>query len=476
MRLMASDAVAQALGLLPGMTLADARARVPELAVAATDAPADRRWLARMADACDCLTPLVAEEPPDGLLLDVTGCLHLFGGAAPMIARLAQQLRRFCGGWQLAMAGTPEGARALARFRPATPADPTAPAGALRALPVAALELGEEVERSLRRSGLKTLGDLADRPAGPLAARFGMVLIDRLDRLLGRCDSRIVPRRPPPALLHERRFAEPIATTEAALALIGALADEAARELERRQQGGRCFIARLWRTDGLVRELAVESSRPLRDPARIRLLFEEKVEALSDPLDPGFGFDLVRLAVPRTEPLAASQLALHAEAGGTEAVAELIDRLSSRIGRQRVRRFQPRDSHVPEEQMLALPAIEVPLPSVSPAAWPAPSSGEPPLRPLHLFDPPQPVDVVAAVPDGPPLRFRWRRVLHEVARAEGPERIAAQWWRLPSGAPGLCRDYYRVEDVRGRRFWLFRHGPYGEGGARPRWYLHGLFA
>lgn len=468
-RLTACDASALALGLSPGMTLADARARVPELAVTDADPLADLQWLERIADACDRFTPLVEAEPPDGLILDMTGCLHRFDGETALIAALEARMRRWASQVRLATAGTPEGARALARFQSAPARDEAA---ALRRLPVAALEMDSEREKGLRGAGLKTIGDLADRSTAPLAARFGAELIDRLDRVLGRSDSRITPRRVSSSIMRERNFAEPIATADAAMTVIGDLASEAAGILEERRRGGRRFVARLYRSDGHVIDIAVESGLPLRDPARIRCLFEERIGALADPIDPGFGFDMIRLSVPRDEPLAAAQLALEGGATREEAVAALIDRLSTRVGRHRVRRFAAQDSHIPEQTSLALPAIEL----SDPAAWPEPEAGEPPLRPIHLFDPPQPVEVIAGLPDGPPQRFRWRRTLYEVARAEGPERIGAQWWRRAPGNPGLTRDYYRVEDVRGRRFWLFRHGLYGDERANPRWYIHGLFA
>ncbi|MGL4314810.1 MAG: Y-family DNA polymerase [Sphingomonas sp.] len=469
MRLVACDAAAQGLGLHPGMMLADARAQIPALAVADADPVADQHWLDRIADACDRFTPLVETEPPDGLILDMTGCLHLHGDEAGLIAAVEAAMRRWTGHLRLAVANTPEAARALARFQSVPAPDEAA---ALRRLPVAALELESEATAALRRAGLKTIGDLADLPPAPLAARFGSALTDRLRRLLGRSDSRITPRRPIPALLMERRFAEPIATADAAMAVIGELAAEAAQALLERHQGGRRFATRLYRTDGHVIDLAVESGLPLRDPARIQRLFEERVGALADPIDPGFGFDMIRLAVPRAEPLAAAQLALEGAEASQEAVTALIDRLTARHGRQRIRRFAARDTHIPEQAVLALPAVE----AASPTGWAMSDPGAPPLRPIHLFDPPQRVDVIAGVPDGPPQRFRWRRTVHDVARAEGPERISAEWWRRAPDNPGLTRDYYRVEDVRGRRFWLFRHGLYGDERPEPRWYIHGLFA
>jgi protein ImuB len=269
----------------------------------------------------------------------------------------------------------------------------------------------------------------------------------------------------------ERRFAEPIARTEYALEVLGELAAEAVEVLEQAGEGGRRFEARFFRSDGQVLRLAVETGQPNRDVPALLRLFRERIDGLSDPIDPGFGFDLIRLDVPRAEPLGASQLKLEGGAVAEVELAALIDRLSTRLGRGRVRRFVPRDTHIPEQAELLLPATE----ATKFAAWPEVESGEPPLRPIHLFDPPQPIDhVVSDTPDGPPRRFRWRRTLHEVARMEGPERIAPEWWRRREGQ-SLTRDYYRIEDVRGRRFWIFRHGLYGEA-ERPAWYVHGLFA
>jgi protein ImuB len=298
-------------------------------------------------------------------------------------------------------------------------------------------------------------------------------MVHQLDCLLGRSDSRIVPRRPVPPVVVERRFAEPIAHAETALAVLAELAGEAAQALEQRGAGGRHFIARFFRSDGAVRDIAVETGLPTRDVPVLERLFRERVEALADPIDPGFGFDLIRLGVARLERVGADQFHLEGGMVAETELAGLIDRLSIRLGRNRVRRFAPRDTHIPEQAVLALPAIE----AGTPAPWESPVPGEPPLRPLHLFDPPQRIEVIGAeVPDGPPRQFRWRRAQHDVARFEGPERIAPEWWRLPSGKPGLTRDYYRIEDVRGRRFWIFRHGLFGREREHPEWYLHGLFA
>ena len=467
MRLVAVDAAAAALGIAPGLMLADARARVPGLAIADHDPHADARLLARLADACDRYTPMVATDLFDGLTLDVTGCAHVFGGEAGMAADLIAQGTRWHVTVAHAFADTPEAAQALARHGDGIGASEAA---AIHALPVAALRCDEEVATALVRAGLRTIGDLAVRPSAPLAARFGESVTDMLARLTGGVDSRISPRRAAPALRFDRRFAEPLTRADDVLAVIADLTRTAAVAMEERGKGGRRFAVRLFRSDGDIRDLAVAVSLPTRDAAIVHRLFGERIEALADPIDPGFGFDLVRLAVPVLEPLAATQLALEGGDVSNGELVALIDRLSTRLGARQVRRLAPRDTHLPEQAVLALPAIEAP----APAPWPAPETGEPPRRPVHLFDPPQPIEVVAEVPDGPPRRFRWRRTAHEVTRYEGPERIAAEWWKRDDNA-GLTRDYYRIEDARGRRFWVFRHGLYRET-ERPRWYVHGLFA
>jgi protein ImuB len=466
LRLAAVDKQAQALGLAPGLALADARARVPELLAFDCDPHADRQLLERIAHSCLRYTPMVAVEPPDGLMLDIAGCTHPFGGEE----ELARDVERRCATIDMtvrvALANSSAAARALSRH---------GMANEVRRLPVAALELEPEATEGLIRAGLKTIGEMAARPMAGLAARFGGEAVDRLQHLLGEVERPIVPIHPPAPVVAERRFAEPIAKTEYALAVLGELATEAAEQLEERKCGGRRFHATFFRSDGLARALSVETGQPTREPGNVIRLFQERVEGLSDPIDPGFGFDLIRLDVPLIEPLAAAQLKLEGGAAGEVQVAALIDRLSTRLGRGRVQKLMAADSHIPEQAQLALPAIEARQPT---SAWQVSATGEPPARPIHLFDPPQQIEVIAEVPDGPPHRFRWRRTLHEVRRFEGPERIAAEWWRRKDGAvdrAGLTRDYYRVEDARGRRFWIFRHGLYEEK-PDPRWYLHGLFA
>lgn len=453
------------------MPLADARAQVPDLAIVAHDPVLDLHWLDRLAQGCARYTPLVALDAPDGLILDITGCTHLLGSEAALIDDIDRRLTRLGMTLRHALGPTADAARALARYQTRPAPDE---ASAIRRLPVAALELEAEAATALVRAGLKTISDLASRPMANIAARFGADAATALRRLLGDAPSPLDPRVTPPPVATERRFAEPVASMPHAVQILAELVGEAIVALGERGKGGRHFRATFFRSDGLARSIAIETGHATRDAALVMRLFAERMDALRDPLDPGFGFDMMRLAVPRLEALAATQLKL--EGGAVRAahqgaaMAELVDRLATRLGRGRVRKFAAVDTHIPEQAQLALPAID----AAPPTPWPAPDPGEPPLRPFYLFDPPQVIEVIAEVPDGPPHRFRWRRATHAIRRYEGPERIASEWWRRRDNGE-LTRDYYRVEDDRGRRYWLFRHGLYDEK-PDPRWYIHGLFA
>ena len=467
LRLASVDPRAQALGLRVGMPLADARAQVPDLAIVPHDPVLDQNWLDRLAQGCARYTPLVALDSPDGLILDITGCCHLFDGEAGLIHDLDRRLTRLGMTLRHALGPTADAARALARYQTRPAPDE---ATAIRRLPVAALELDAEAATALVRAGLKTIGDLASRPMANIAARFGADAATALRRLLGDAPSPLDPRVTPPPIASERRFAEPVASMPHATQILTELVGEAIVALGERGKGGRHFRATFFRSDGLARSIAVETGHPTRDAGLVMRLFAERMDALRDPLDPGFGFDMMRLAVPRLEALAATQLKVEGGEVRAAAMTELVDRLATRIGRGGVRKFVAVDTHIPEQAQLALPAIDAPLPT----PWSVPEPGEPPLRPFYLFDPPQVIEVIAEVPDGPPHRFRWRRATHAIRRYEGPERIASEWWRRRDNG-GLTRDYYRVEDDRGRRYWLFRHGLYDEK-PDPRWYIHGLFA
>ncbi|MFC0684514.1 Y-family DNA polymerase [Novosphingobium clariflavum] len=472
LRLAAVDARAQALGIVPGMTLADARALEPELVVTEMDEGADRQWLERLARDCRDWSPRVTLAAPDGITLDIAGVDHLFGGETGLCTQIEETMAAIGMTLRHAIASTPEAAQALARHGAPSIRDERA---AIRALPVLALGLDADSTLALNRAGIRQIGDLTVRPSATIAARFGAGAIHALYRLMGEEQAPIDVLRDPEPLHFERRFAEPVALQATIATVFMALLQEAATVLAERDLGGHRFVLTLYRTDGARHRLAIETGRATRDPALVLRLFDERIASLADPLDPGFGYDRIGLFLPATDPLPTSQPSLDGREKDEAELAELIERLSTRLGPGCLLRLAPRDSHLPEQAQLALPAMDV----RPPVPWPQPPEGGPPMRPLFLFDPPQRVEVLAEVPDGPPHRFRWRRKLHEVRLYEGPERIANEWWRHKggecAGQGGLTRDYYRVEDVQGRRYWIFRHGLYEEK-PDPQWYLHGLFA
>lgn len=467
-RLSAVSPQAMRLGLSPGLTLADARARAPQIIVRERDSEADARLLQWLADDCERFSPVVAIDSPDGLLLDITGCAHLSGDEAGLRKSVCERFRRFGFHVRATVAGTPDAARALARFARIVVSREGEDEIHARRLPIAALELPEETRVALLRAGLKTIDDLASRPSLPLSTRFGEDLSRRLRRMFGPETRPVTPRRITPVCRAQQRFAEPVARIEDIEATLEQLIGEAAHVLAQRRQGGRCFEASFFRSDGAVRRIAVETGRPTRDPKSVMRLYRERLDTLADPIDPGFGFDMIRISVLVAEPLGSAQTSLDGGFVEEGEVTDLVDRLTTRFGRERVLRFARNDTHDPDRAACLVPAAGADC-----AAWPSPETGEPPLRPIQLFEPPQEIITTSEVPDGPPRTFKWRRMSHRIVRAEGPERVAPEWWRNPD-AP--TRDYFRVEDEGGRRFWVFRAGLYDRETPSPRWYLHGLFA
>jgi protein ImuB len=473
-----NDAAAH-FGLAVGLPLANARAICPQVAVYDADEAADAAALNALAEWCDRFTPLVALDPPHGLLLDITGCAHLFGGEAAMMQLVCAVLT--AQGFMVsgAIAGTAVCARTLTRHVHGRIVREGEEREAVRPLPVSALGADTAVITGLRRAGLKTIGDVADRTRHEITARFGAGFTALLEQALGESDAPISPRKPVPDYIVEKRFAEPVATEAVISATLSGLAGMLVTAMARQGKGARRLEARFFRTDGAVRTITVDTGQAVTRNEVIDRLFRERLEALSDPLDPGFGFDLVRLTASRTEIVVQQQRDLDANVHDNDEVTALIDRIAARIGGKRVTVHLPQDTHIPERAVLAAPA-QYHLTAAAQAVWPARSVDEPPLRPLRLFERPEQIKVVAQVPDGPPALFVWRRATHAVIRVEGPERVAMEWWR--SQGAMLTRDYFRVEDEEGLRFWLYRDGLFDEVACKegkavpPNWFMHGLFA
>jgi len=476
LRLASVNDAAARLGLKPGQALADARAMYPGLTVVDADLQADRGLLAAIADWCDRYTPLIGTDPPDGLLLDITGCAHLFGGEATLCRDLVSRLAAQGFNVRAAVADTVGCAWAMAHYGTPSVVPPGGAREAISILPLAALRVAPNVVDRLAQAGLKRIADICDRPRAPLVARFGEDFIRRLDQALGRIDEPIMPRLPLPSCVAEQRFGDPIALEHDVLATIEHLAHELDRALERRGEGARLLQAALFRADGKILRLEIGTGEPLRAAARIKRLFAEKLTALADEWDPGFGFDVIRLSVLATERFDCVQTGL-GSADHASDLAHLIDRLGARFGLRRVMRLVPQDTHIPEFAVMTMPAYAVHAMSrhQQQAEQAIEQDSLAPTRPIRLLVKPEPIEATAEVPDGPPVQFRWRRVPHQVAHAEGPERIAMEWWRDGKGRM-LTRDYFRVESTHGIRLWLYREGLFAREAEHPRWFIHGLFA
>lgn len=445
---------------------------LPELKVMAANEPADVKLLTRIADWCDRFTPFVALDPPRALLLDVTGASHLFDGELAMLTRILKSLRKQGFVVRGAVAGTAMAARACARYRDGTVVAQGTDAQAVMPLPIEALLLDEITTHAFRRAGLKTVGQVAGRDRRELTARFGSAMMFRLEHALGRAEKPIAPRIALPDYAAERNFAEPVVMEETIRETLVSLATTLCEVLERRGEGARRLEAVFFRADGAVTCIAVETGSPSRDAKIIERLFHEKLDALADPLDPGFGFDLIRLSASRTQRCEAQAADFNAGANAEKEIRFLVDRLAARFGAHRILAFRPNDTHIPEAAWVALPAQYA---RESKIAWTKiRRAKEAPRRPLRLFSRPEPIEAVAGVPADPPHRFRWRHAWHDVAYAEGPERIAMEWWRHQTHQP--TRDYYRVEDKNGARFWVYREGIYNREVTQSPWFLHGVFA
>jgi protein ImuB len=463
----AVNPAAEAQGLLPGLALADARAQVPNLAVANADPEGDAAALLRLAHWCGRYSPWTVPHGPDSILLDITGCAHLAGGEEKLGAEPIERLARRGVTARAGIADTIGGAWAMARggAREVNVIAPGVTRAALAKLSVRALRLDADTIAALERLGLRRIGDLYPLPRADLAKRFDNELMARFDEALGEGREALSPLPPAPPHWTRRQFAEPIATPEDIAAAIRLLLEALCRSLGEEALGARLLVLTLHRVDGESVSLAVGTARPSRDVQHLMRLFAERIERI----DPGFGIEDVVLAARTVETLEAKQLALP-KAGAGEAFSDesamLIDRLANRLGARAVGRLLPQEAHLPERAQRFVFAF---APGGGTAAWNTDKK-----RPVRLLPRPEPVEVTAPVPDDPPLMFRWRRRLYRVARAEGPERIMGEWWRGAREAE-LLRDYYRVEDEDGRRYWLFRSGLY-RADARARWFLHGLYA
>ena len=489
--LYALNPAARRAGLRRGQTQADARAMIPHLICKPADPEADARALTALAVWAERWSPSVSLDPAgdglEGLFLDVTGATHLFGGEAALLAQIRDRLAEAGARARVAVAPTPGAAWALARWGEVGGevggeavgdgciADEETVRDLLAPLPVEALRIDDRTLTQARRFGLKRIGDLYPMPRAGLARRFrdgaGVGLVQRLDQALGFAGEALTPVRPPPKYRAWRTWMEPVEDIEGVAARLAELVADLSAPLVRDGQGAKALSLTGFRSDGGTTSLSVRMGRPGRDAGIWLRLFRE---AGLGRLELGFGLDALMLTADEVEAMTARQGALEseAEAKQAESLAALIDRLTARLGEDRVLTPEPVDSWIPERAERWRPAL-----GRSPAA----AAGDAGRRPILLLDPPEPVEAIAELPDGAPARFTWRRLSRRVTRADGPERLSPEWWRpRPDDRQVRTRDYYRVEDDAGGRYWLFREGLYGReysGAAEeraPSWWMHGV--
>ncbi|NQE61455.1 DNA polymerase Y family protein [Caulobacter sp. RHG1] len=457
-------AAAQA-GLRLGQAVAHATALVPGLVLHDLDAAGDQAALERLALWAQRLySPTVAADPPEGLVIDATGCAHLFGGEEKMLLDLRQRLAKAGLSATLAIADSWGGAHALARYSRRSVF--VAPSGALglqlKDLPVAALRLAPDLVQALAKPGFDTIGELEATAKGPLAHRFGLEPIRRLDQAFAREREPIEPVFAAQTPRVARVFAEPIGAPETLARYLTELTLDLCAALEAATLGAKAIDAWFYRVDNRIEAARIALSAPARDARRLAKLLCEKLETI----DPGFGVDKMVLAAPGAEPLAYKQ----DEALGGKAVAAdlsgLIDTLAARLGAEHVYRLTSADSDIPERSVRKAPALERPVAFSWPADWP---------RPTRFFPRPEPIETLALLPDQPPAWFTWRGVRRRVRRADGPERVFGEWWKADAEL-ARSRDYFQVEDDGGARYWIYRDGD-GEDQASgsQRWFMAGVF-
>lgn len=448
------------------MAVAKAQALVPRLIVIDADPAADLEGLEKLALwALQRMSPVVATDPPDGLVIDTTGADHLHGGEAMMLATMVRKFAASGVEARAAVADTWGAAHAAARFL--NRQSFVVPTGQneilLRPLPLAALRLDSDTVAGLLTLGFETIGDLMDQPRAPLALRFGPEIGRRLDQAHGVIGEPVDPIRSPEQVEVRRVFGEPIGAADTIARYTGKLVDALCLELEQRGLGARRLDLLFHRVDNTMQFIRVGMAQPVRDPKRLTRLLRDKIETV----DPGFGIEIMVLVAIETEPLRDRQTISSLVEPAEPDVSDLVDVLANRVGGNRLYRFTPVQSDVPERSIARIPALSPETGTTWEGDWP---------RPPRLLSRPEPVETMALLPDHPPVWFTWRGVRRRVRRADGPERIRGEWWKRDAEMTTV-RDYFRVEDEAGERYWLFRSGDgeHDDSGSQ-RWFLHGIFA
>jgi protein ImuB len=453
------------MGVHVGMPATKAQVLVPGLVLQDADTDGDCRALDRLALwALRRYAPIVATDQPDGIVIDSTGADHLHGGEQAMLADLLDRLEASGINARGAIADTWGAAHALARFvaRPSFIAPVGEAVAAMHDLPLAALRIPADTIAGLHALGFLSVSDLLAQARPSLAIRFGSELGRRIDQALGPASELIVPLRSPELIEVRQAFAEPISAAETIARYVGKLVVALCEALTERGVGARRLDLVCYRVDSRAEAVRVGTASPVRDAKRLNRLLVEKIEKI----DPGFGIETMTLAASIAEPLAELQAATSLVDEIVPDVSDLIDVLANRVGSKRLYRSVPVASDVPERSICRVAPMAPDTGAAWPGHWP---------RPTRLLGTPEPIETMALLPDHPPVSFAWRGIRRRVRRADGPERVFGEWWKRDAELAAV-RDYFRVEDDAGERYWIFRAGDGEDAGTGShRWFLHGTF-
>ncbi|HVG12378.1 MAG TPA: DNA polymerase Y family protein [Flavisolibacter sp.] len=457
----AANEVAERGGVAVGMSQADASAFVPSLEVLRDRPSLKQQLLHRLAEWCVRFTPTAATDQGSGLLLDVSGCTHLWGGEEAYLDDLVKRLKARGYSARAAMADTIGAAWALARFGNSCGIIPSGQqVAAIADLPAAALRLDIDVVERLDKLGLRQVKDFMSMPRSALRRRFGQQILQRLDQATGQEDEVINGVQPAEPYTGRLPCLEPITSRTGIEIALQQLLQEICKGLEGDGQGLRAATFRGYRVDGQAVGIQVGTARPTHNVDHLFSLLSTRL----DSIEPALGIELFVLEASGVEDLHPAQTSIWESVGGLQdpRLSQLLDRITNKIGALVVQRFLPEEHWWPERSIKPAASLE----SQPQTAW---TLSRP--RPVELLEQPLAIEVTAPIPDYPPMLFRDKRGLHKIVKADGPERIEQEWW-IEEGAH---RDYYAVEDEEGRRYWLFRSGHY-DADKKHGWFLHGFFA
>lgn len=457
--IVASNAIAQEYGIVIGMALADARAIFPSLKVADDKPGLNEKLLTKIAEWCIRFSPFVSIDPPDGIIIDATGCSHLWGGDDHYVATISKKLKKCGYTTRIAIADSIGAVWGIARFSNQSLIIRNGQhVNALFELPPNALRLDNDTIDKLVKLGLRQVKDFISMPRSALRRRFGLQFLQRVNQALGIQEEIIQPLIPIEPYEERLPCLEPIATATGIEIALLKLLEILCKRLEEEQKGLRQAVLKCYCIDGRIESIEIGTNHPSHNEKHIFRLFESKISTIR----PELGIELFVLIAPKVEDVQHLQQKIWENPGGLNNIrlAELLDRIAGKVGENCIHRYLPDEHYWPERSFKQASTLN----EKSSAQWIVDKP-----RPIQLLPNAEKIAVTAPIPDYPPMNFRYKGKLHIITNADGPERIEQEWWLQQ----GQHRDYYYVEDEEGKRYWIFRLGHYDD--KSYQWFIHGFF-